>query len=179
MRHLRFLRLLFVAVVLAGCSTAPRRVAHPEWPSEPGVTPIMAVQPESPEKEGAKPNFVGLFLGATHKGSETGFSFGLKYARRLTKLLGIGVVLEHTNSLRERLVTLPALFVYPYEDLSLTFAPGIEREDGETSFLFRVGAGWDFDIGGGFSIAPEVSVDFVEGTSDIPVIFGVTVGYKF
>ncbi|MHC4960412.1 MAG: hypothetical protein ACYTGN_18845 [Planctomycetota bacterium] len=162
--------LLILALALASCAATPHRA---DWP-------ILGTEPAADEGgEGKKKNRASVFVGATHKGSETGFSTGVKYVRRLSRILGAGVVVEFTPDLRERLVTVPALFVYPYKALSLMVAPGVEVEDGVTSFMVRRGAGWEFELGKGFTLAPELSVDFVEGSSDIPVVLGVSFGYGF
>ena len=149
---------LLFAVSLAGCAATPSSDTA-EW------------------KE--RRNSAGVFAGATFKGSETGFSTGVMYLRRLSELWGVGAILEYTPALDERIVTVPGLFAFPFGGLSLVAAPGIEVEDGDVSFMTRFGAGWDFELGRGFTIAPEVNVDLVEGGGDIPVIVGLTFGYDF
>jgi len=54
-----------------------------------------------------------------------------------------------------------------------------DPEDGDVSFMTRLGAGWEFELAHGFTIAPEVNIDLVEGGDGIPVIVGLTFGYDF
>lgn len=127
---------------------------------------------------GEKRNKVALFIGGTHKADVDGASIGIEYERRLSELVGVGLLFETTPSLNERLVGLPGLFLHPVGDLAVLLAPGFENEDGETVFVFRVGVGWDFDLGGGVKLAPEINYDFVDGPDDA-VVYGVTVAYEF
>ena len=57
-------------------------------------------------------------------------------------------------------------------------APGIITEDSESNFALRLGAGWDFELGRGFSLAPEVNFDFVDG-DDNALVIGLTTAYSF
>ena len=136
------------------------------------------VQREASAESEEKRNKLSLFLGVTHKASESGGSVGLKYERRLSDLFGIGLLFESTRSLDERVVGAPVLYLHPVGDLGVLLAPGVEDADGETVFLFRVGLSWDFELGGGFTLAPEVNYDFVEGSDDA-VIYGFAVAYGF
>ena len=68
--------------------------------------------------------------------------------------------------------------MHPYRQLSIAFAPGIITEDSVSSLALRIGAGWDFELGGGFSLAPEVNYDFVSGEENALVI-GLTTAYSF
>ena len=130
-------------------------------------------------EEKLQKNSVTGFLGATTRGSETEASFGVKYERRINQLWGVGVILEFTPGLDERLVTVPSAFLHPYKGLGLAVAPGVEVEDGDASFMVRLGAGWDFELGKGWLIVPEVNIDLVEGGGDIPFIYGVSFGKDF
>ena len=154
----------------AGCAATP---------PPPAAAPLTRAQeaPEPSEKEEER-NTLGLFLGVTDKDGETAGSVGVKYERHLDERYGLGVILEFTPVLQERFVTLPALFVHPWRELSVTLAPGFQNEDSETSFVLRTGVGWDFELGRSFSLAPELNYDFVEGGENA-VVLGLTLGYSF
>ncbi|MHC4848885.1 MAG: hypothetical protein ACYTEG_10580 [Planctomycetota bacterium] len=130
-------------------------------------------------EEERKKNVLRGFVGATTKGDRTEASFAAIYERRLTHVWAVGLVVEFTPSLQERLVTVPSLFIHPYKGLALTVAPGVEVEDDEVSFLVRLGAAWDFELGEGWSIAPELNIDLVEGGEDIPFVYGLSLGKDF
>lgn len=137
-----------------------------------------AVRKTAEDEEESK-NFGGVFLGVTHKNDKYGFSIGAMYERRITELVGIGLILENTPQISERIVTLPSLFLHPYGGLSLALAPGFEfTDDDDTSYMLRVGAGWDFELGKGFTIAPELNYDFVYEEKNA-VVFGITLGVEF
>jgi hypothetical protein len=185
-------RLALHAALMVGatsCASAPRPVpelnfalaSHEsvEVSAPPPATRAALVNRAAEEaSEGEEKNSVGLFLGATIKESETEGSIGVKYERRLEERYGLGVILEYTPDLAERFVTLPALFVHPWRQLSLTLAPGFVTEDSDTFFALRVGGGWDFELGGGFSLAPELNYDFVSGDENA-LVLGITTAYSF
>lgn len=52
--------------------------------------------------------------------------------------------------------------------------PGIEIEDNETSFLFRAGVAYEFELEQ-FTITPEFNADFVNG--DVDLVFGASFGF--
>lgn len=130
------------------------------------------------EVEAEHLNRLGLFLGATTKGSHTGFTLGLEYERRLSDVVGLGIVTEWSPDGRELVVALPTLFVHPVGDLAVSISPGVAFEDGHTHALIRFGIGWEFELSHGWSIGPVVSYDLTEGTDDA-VVYGLLLGYSF
>jgi len=173
--------LLALVVWTVGCTSAPvSRPDDADWPAA-GVldTPPLLAAAQTDAEATARPNFVGLFLGGTRKGGENGFSFGVEYVRRLSKYLGIGAAFESTPKLdRERIVILPMAVFFPWRELTVTVAPGVEFEDGDGSVMLRLGAGWEFEVAEHFTLSPEFNVDFVDGGSTAFVL-GFTFGYKF
>jgi hypothetical protein len=183
---------LWAAVALLATATACASVPRPTRDAsfalashesvEVPVTPLAPLAPvaraasRAPEAE--ERNSVGLFLGATTKEGSSDGSIGVKYERRWKEQTGLGFILEYTPDSNERFVTLPSLFLHPYRQLSVALAPGIITEDSESFFALRIGAGWDFELGGGFSLAPEVNYDFVSGDENALVI-GLTTAYSF
>jgi len=179
--------LLLMSSLVSACTStpaAPSRVGPELATRSSGLTSTptggaaAGVQADAPGEDLESRNKIGIFLGETRKSSDDGASIGLEYERRLSDLLGVGLLWESTPSLRERVVAAPALFLHPIGDLGVLLAPGIEYEDSERVFMFRVGVGWDFGLGNGFTIAPEINYDFVSG-SENAVIYGFTVGYEF
>lgn len=186
-------RLVLIGLLASACVGTPaaRHYASRELPARPfglinmptlGATGEIQDEPPEEGEEGEdgeeNRNRIGLFLGVTHKPSEDNGSFGLEYERRLSDLFGIGLLWESSPSLRERVLALPALFLHPVGGLGVLLAPGVEHEEGEDLFLFRVGLSWDFELGGGFTLAPGVNYDFVEGPNDA-FVYGFVVSYGF
>lgn len=182
-----FASLALLGIITSACAGTPtthhtmgRELAArpPAWMAEPTISAARENLDEGPEEGEERRNRIGLFLGVTHRASEDDGSFGLEYERRLSDLFGIGLIWESTPSARERVLAVPALFLHPVGDLGVVLAPGVEHEEGEDLFLFRVGLSWDFELGGRFTVAPGVNYDFVEGPNDA-FVYGVVVSYGF
>ncbi len=146
-------------------------------------------------------NHVAVFLGATTKvgdseDSETAFTFGVDYERRISRLLGIGLALDWAVSEHERdFLFLVPLVVHPAGGLKLLAAPGLElgtevAHEGEAGaeseaestethsyFAFRFGAEYQFDLGR-FSIAPALYLDLIAESRNAWV-YGLVLGYGF
>jgi len=129
------------------------------------------------------PNRIELFLGDTYEGGEEGdthgFSVGLTYERRLTKLIGVGVFGEYAHDPYNEWVFGAPLFLHPYMGFRLQIAPGVDlsrAEGASTAFLLRAGIGYEFEFGR-WTIMPEINGDFVDGSR--LGVFGVSFGYGF
>ena len=145
------------------------------------LTLLAACATTEPVEEAEKEtkNQVRVFGGATTRDGHTGGSVGLIYERELTPVWAVGFVAEVTPSLRDRLVTVPSLFIHPWKDLALTVAPGVQVEEDEASFVMRFGAGWDFELGKGWSIAPEINLDLVGDGGPPAFVYGLSLGFDF
>lgn len=108
---------------------------------------------------------------------ELAFTMGLDYEYRLSRRWGIGALIDYAGGdLRSWVAGVP-LFLHPGGGWKLVVAPGYEDKEGEDrEFLVRVGAGYDFEVGG-FSVLPSVQVDFV-GDEETPV-YGLNIGRGF
>ena len=143
----------------------------------------------------------GLFLGGSHDGDENGFTLGGDYELRLHRLVGLGAGAEHAfGDFKESVFVFP-VFLHPIGEFRVGAGPGFEYKGSgsggegeggvgeisatsseiahgsETEFLFRVTFLYDFFIKEKFSISPNVSIDFVDGSKII--VFGVTFGVGF
>jgi hypothetical protein len=136
-------------------------------------------------------NAVAIFLGGmTHLGSDgnssdTGFAFGLEYARRVASWLSVGILAEGatTETQRDFILALP-LFAHVTEKIRLVVGPGVEtaplREGGTEGrhyeFLMRFGAIYELEFKN-FVIGPQVNADVVGGRWTM--VYGATVGIGF
>jgi hypothetical protein len=91
--------------------------------------------------------------------------------------LGVGGLGEYAGGDFDSWVLGVPLFIHPYADLIVWLAPGVEIEDGETDFLFRVGLGYEFEIYPRWSLAPELNFDFAGG--DTKLVYGLTLSWAF
>jgi len=122
---------------------------------------------------------IELLLGNTHDDGEDGFTVGLGYEYRLSQLFGIGGFVEFTGGDLEEWILAPALTLHPYKGWRFLVAAGVDvsRHDRDNEFLFRVGAGYEFEIGEKWAIIPSFNVDFVDNSEVL--VYGLNFGYKF
>ena len=127
---------------------------------------------------GAAEQSLSLFVGITDDRGDNAFSLGLDYEYHLSELVGIGGLVDvATGDVRSFVVGVP-VFVHPVGGLLLLAAPGVEhQDDGSNEFLFRIGVGWEFEVGERFAITPIANIDFVDG--DEVYVWGVEFGYRF
>ena len=135
----------------------------------------MAAQAQESRTEAEDRNFLELFVGITHDDGDNEASLGLTYERKFERF-GTGVIVEITKSeTREYIVALP-LFWHPAEPWRAVFAIGAEINDGDQSFLSRVGGSYEIEFSG-WSLSPEVNVDFVDDRAVL--VFGASFVWKF
>ena len=114
---------------------------------------------------------------------ERGKVLGLEYIRQVTEHWGWGAAIEmeafgdHHDRLG--ILVVPVSY-FPNERWRLLAGPGVEfREPGEREHaVFRVGAGYEFEIGKHFTLSPEAVIDFVAGGTTVYVL-GFSLGYGF
>lgn len=124
-------------------------------------------------------NELGVFLGVTVTEDESGFSVGLDYEYRISRLFGIGAVLEYTGmDFREWLVGIP-FYLHPWKELKLLAAPGfeLEKDSGEKEFVVRLGGEYGIGLGGGYEIAPALNIDITR--EDTAFVIGATLSKSF
>ena len=138
------------------------------------ATPVVAQDNENAEGEAFEANSIEVFLGGTFDDGDSEASFGMSYERRLNESIGIGGIVEYTNG-REWVFAVP-FTIHITEPWKVVLAAGIEHEDGDNTFLTRVGTAYEFKFDG-WSLAPEVNVDFVDG--DVKTVLGVSFGFEF
>ena len=128
-------------------------------------------------EEGDYRNKVSLFGGNTQDDSENGASIGLEYEYRINPRFGIGGLGEYAGGDFDSWVIGIPVFIHPHAGWFFRLAPGLEFEDSETSFLFRAGLGYEFELMPRWSLAPEINADFVDG--DTKLVYGLTLSWKF
>jgi hypothetical protein len=133
---------------------------------------------ESVEAEG--PHIIELFLGntrsETHNGHENAFSVGVSYHYLFNPAVSVGVLAEYASDPLDSWVLGAPIVFRVGEGWHLTAMPGVEREHGESEFLFRLGVGYEFEFTE-YSLMPEVNVDFVDG--EVAVVIGASIGFRF
>lgn len=184
-----------VKLLLLGSVDAVAQEADPEA----GRAPHGAEEHHA----GYHPNHIALFVGASTRtgeapegGSRTGFTIGLDYERRLTSVIGLGLLVDYVPGEIGRAVLLAVpLYLRPVGGLGLTLAPGVEFEEEEaeeletrssetedahtsTNFAFRLGAFYSFPLTSMFSLVPQFNADFISG-GDTTLVYGLSFGFGF
>ncbi len=149
------------------------------------LAPSGAEAADDDEHGESHPHHFALFLGAgletDREGEEEdkGLAVGLEYEYRLSERWGIGGVFETLGgtTTREVSVIMP-VSLHPGGGWRLFAGPGYEFTEKKDKALLRLGAGYEFHLKGGWSLAPEFIVDLVDGGGTI-WIAGVAIGYGF
>ncbi len=134
-----------------------------------------AAQAAETETEAEYVDFIEVFVGITHDDGENDPSLGVTYEHRFGRF-GTGFIAEFTKSDRRDSVLAVPFFWHPADPWRTVVAIGTEYNDGENSFLTRVGGSYEFEFSG-WSLSPEVNVDFVDrGTV---LVIGASFVWKF
>jgi hypothetical protein len=156
------------------------------------LQPLLAEEAGSHE-EGYHMHHFNLLAGESHADGKNGFAIGGEYEFRFHHRLGMAVTGEHVGQdFRESVVVFTPV-VHPWKQLWLAGGPGFDHKDeavevaeaaGEggmaekrTRGLFRVGGGYTFELGRGFTIGPDLAVDFLSGEQVL--VYGVSFGWGF
>ncbi len=102
---------------------------------------------------------------------------GASYEYRFNKLFGLGGFVEYSGGSVDAWSFGVPLYIRPIEEVRLEVAPGFEREEGKTDFLFRVGGAYEFEIAENMALGPELFLDFVD--RHVNGIYGLGFGVHF
>lgn len=163
-------------------TTAPRAIAITTTLSVASLTvtatPGTAAESHDVhESDAPESNAVELFLGATAFEGALDPSIGLLYERRIGAGFGIGPLVEKAveSDSREWVLAMPLVF-HAGEHWKVVLAPGTEINDGDFTYLTRIGAAYGFELQR-LELSPELNFDFVGG--DVKTVFGVSLGWDF
>ena len=139
-------------------------------------------QESEKSEEGEAIHIVGLFLGATTKFQEqeeaTSFTLAGEYEYRGAdwRKWSVGGVAELIFEDEIEGIVMPLVYYHFTEVFfartggGLEIGRGEDESERETHFIFRVGVGYEFPVGG-FSIVPSVDFDAIR--SDPAAVYGV------
>jgi len=152
---------------------------------------------EGAEEEHRHLHHLGAFLGGTSSPHGSGFTLGAEYEFRFHPRFGVGAIGEAVaGSLQENVFVALAYF-HPTESLGFFAGGGWDRrlgireeeavhatsgQEGDESSgkrkpLGRIGVLYDIPLGNRAAFSPNISLDFVDGTTAL--VYGVTVGIRF
>ena len=109
---------------------------------------------------------LAAFLGVTHEHGENLETLGIEYSYRVNKSWSVGGVIERAE--REKDSTLAILFahLWPYKGLFLGAGVGRKDPGGERENTLRATIGYEFELGRGWSIAPQANLDVIENNEN-------------
>lgn len=155
------------------------------------LTGTAAFAQEEGSSEFHRHHFGGLLAGS-HNTEKNGLTVGGDYEYRFVRKFGVMATGEYVGGgFREDLFAFTAV-VHPWKGLKLQAGPGFERElnrkeaeiaEGETltnsanRALFRIGGGYDIEVGKHMTIGPDFAVDILKGEKVF--VYGITIGFGF
>ena len=121
---------------------------------------------------------MAAFIGVTREHSENRKTLGIEYSYRINKSRSVGGVIERAE--RDKDSTLAILFVHlwPYKGLFLGVGAGRKDPGDERENTFRGTIGYEFELGGGWSLAPQANLDLIENEENEEV-YGIAIGKRF
>ena len=136
---------------------------------------LSFAQQESNEKE-EKRNEVAIGMGGTTNKEATAFTIGIDYQYRITKLIGVGAIIDHAMADINSTLIAPALFLHA-ANFEFAIAPALEFIEEGTVVILRLGVAYGFELSR-FSISPGVFWDS-ERNGESAIVYGLKFGYKF
>jgi hypothetical protein len=127
-------------------------------------------------QESGNRHTLAVFLGDTYDDGDHGFTLGLDYEYRLSRWVGLGGMVDFVGSGdREYVVGIP-VFLHATKRLTFELAAGMERADGSSNALVRLGAMYGIPLGP-VELLPTFALDFVD--SDTVYVFGAAFAWDF
>ena len=138
----------------------------------------FAIQPVSANEDIDPKNHLSLFGGITHTDGDNAGTIGLDYERRVSERVGIGVVFrDHAAGDIDSTLYAISFIGHFWPPWSFVVAPGVEREDGESSAVVRVGVEYEIEMDEKWSLAPALYFDI--GEDETKEVLGAAIGFSF
>ncbi len=121
---------------------------------------------------------LAVFAGVTREHGENLETLGIEYSYRINESWSLGGVIERAE--REQNSTLVIAFAHFWPYKGLYVGGGIGRKDpgDKRENTFRATIGYEFELGGGWSIAPQANLDVIEHAENEEV-YGIAFGKRF
>ena len=132
------------------------------------------------EYDEGEPHHFSIVTVGTHivEGGEddTAFTIGGDYEYRVSRLLGLGVVVEHAFGEIDATTLLAVADIHVWRGFAFQVGPGVEFADSESHAVGRIGALYEFKLEGDYTIAPQVHYDI---SKEDALVFGFAFGKAF
>ncbi|CAB5089194.1 hypothetical protein D3OALGA1CA_781 [Olavius algarvensis associated proteobacterium Delta 3] len=146
------------------------------------LSPVIAMAESEKEGKSAEEHYrhqIVAFGGNTHDGSDHGAALALGYLHILGPHFRIGGFVERATGDFDLWLIGFDTAVFPIGGWYIRAAPSVEFEESETRFVFRLGTGYEFDLGPRWSIAPEINYDNNRREREHTFVYGIAAAYKF
>ncbi len=142
------------------------------------LLPLFAFSQETGGEEKGeeeKRSSLSVFFGGTTNSESSAFTIGADYQYRISRLFGIGALIDHATGDIQSTIIGPTLFLH-VSNFEFTVAPVIENSDDEWSPVLRLGVGYEIELPV-LAIVPGVFFDTERG-GERSVVYGVSFVFK-
>ncbi|MEM9309938.1 MAG: hypothetical protein AAGA34_00705 [Pseudomonadota bacterium] len=139
--------------------------------------PLSANEADPDHSE--RPHHLSILVAGTHieAEDETAITLGVDYEYRVSEWLGLGFVAERAFGGIDSTSILAVADIHIWEGLAVQVGPGVEFVDEEERLIGRFGGLYEFELGKGFTLSPQLHYDLSEDQDAI--VFGIAVGRAF
>lgn len=121
---------------------------------------------------------LAVFAGITREQEEDRATLGVEYSYRIHKNWSIGGVIERAERDKHSTLAIAFVHLWPYQGLFLGAGLGRKDPGGERENTVRYTLGYEFELGGGWVIAPQANLDVIENEENEEV-YGIAIGKQF
>lgn len=143
---------------------------------------VIATETESDKphegEESHGKHALAVIAGVTLEGDEDLGTLGIEYSYRFHKYWSVGGAIERADREKDSTLVIAFVHLWPYKGWFL--GPGLGRKDpGDArENTVRATIGYEFELGGGWGIAPQANVDFIEGHENEEVYI-ISIGKRY
>ena len=129
-------------------------------------------------EEGHDKNLLALFIGVTREHGEGLATLGIEYSYRFHENWSVGAMIERADRDNDSTLAIAFVHVWPWKELFLGAGVGRKDPGDERQDTLRATIGYEFELGGGWVIAPQANLDVIEHEEDEEV-YGIAFGKQF
>jgi hypothetical protein len=148
------------------------------------LLPVAAFADESnaeknhDHEESHSKHALALFAGVTKEDGEYLDTLGIEYAYRVDEKWSLGAVIERADRDKNSTLVIAFAHYWPYKGLFLGLGLGRKDPGDERENTARVTIGYEFELKGGWSIAPQANLDVIKNHENEEV-YGIAFGKRF
>ena len=121
---------------------------------------------------------LAAFLGVTQEHGENLETLGIEYRYIINKYWSVGGVIERAEREKDSTLVIVFAHLWPYKGLFLGAGVGRKDPGDERENVLRGTIGYEFELGKGWSFAPQANLDFIENEENEEV-YGIALGKRF